>query len=449
MSDKRTLSLWEKISYGLGLTALNLVLTIVSTYLLYFYTDIAGLAASSIGFMFLVSRLIGCFAYAGIGAVIDKTSSRWGKSRPYFLWLAAPLALLTILTVLTPHFPGAGNLIYAYLTYNLLIIVLSVANLTLGAIVPSMTANFGERAELGAIGGAFGIGAILAVSYATLPLARILGGANQATGFRLATTLYALLAFVLLLVTFWSTRERIRPLRPEAVPIRLQLSSIQCNHPWQQLMLVLAAFWIVVIMHTQTTVYYLKYNAHRPDLIPLVMATLAAALPGSLCTAVASKKLGKRNTMLAGCVLIGLGLLVIACGRAASVALLLGGNLIFSFGKGIVIALFIAMLPDIVDYGEWRTTVRAPGMIYGGSAVALNIGMGIGGALSAWLLSMSNYAPNSIQTTTSLRAIGWSYLWAPMIAVVVMIGVLAFYRLDARFQGIKVELDRLRSGQQP
>ena len=125
-----------------------------------------------------------------------------------------------------------------------------------------------------------------------------------------------------------------------------------------------------------------------------------------------------------------------------------GRDLIPALGRASSIALFIAMLPDIVDYGEWRTTVGLRHDLDGGSAVALNIGMGIGGALSAWLLSMSNYAPNSIQTTTSLRAIGWSYLWAPMIAVVVMIGVLAS-RLDAPFQGIKVELDRLRSGQQP
>ena len=265
---------WAKVSYGLGLAALNLVLTIISTYLLYFYTDVAGLKASSVGTMFLLSRLFGCVAYLALGGLIDRTNTRWGKSRPYLLWTSAPLAIVAVLTVLTPHFPGAGNLIYAYVTYNLLILILSINSLALGAVVPAMSANPKERSQLGAVGAFFGIGGLLGVSYATLPLVKYLGGSDQAYGFRLTVMLYGLLTFAFLLITFCAVREQVKPVRQGVIPVRERLASARRNTPWHVLMLAMSLFWVVVIMHTQTTVYYLKYNIHRPDLVPFVMATL-------------------------------------------------------------------------------------------------------------------------------------------------------------------------------
>ena len=443
--ETRAICRWEKVSYGLGWAAVNLVLTIISTYLLYFYTDVAGLKASSVGFMFLVSRLLGSVAYLGVGPLIDQTSTRWGKSRPYLLWFAGPFAIMAVMTVLTPHFTGGGNLIYAYVTYNLLIIILSIVSLALGTILPSMTANLGERAELGAISTFFGIAALLTVSCTTLPLVRILGANDQAAGFRLTVGLYALLALALLLGTFQTARERIRPLRTGVIRAREQLSGLAKNVPWQLLMAAMAAFWVVVIMHTQTTVYYLRYSVHRPDLVPLVMATLAAALPGSLCTVAAGRRFGRRNAMLGGCGLAALGLVVIPLGGVGSVALLLIGNLIFSFGKGIIIALFMTMIADTVDYGEWRTMIRPSGALYAGITVSQNLGMGVGSAFSAWLLSNGRYLPNAVQTADSLRSIEWSYIWMPLIAVAIMIGILGFYRLDASLATIKGELEQWRN----
>src|ERR1019366_9369023 len=314
----------------------------------------------------------------------------------------------------------AGKLIYAYVTYNLLLLVLNVVSLALGTIVPSMTESLKERSELGSVGAFFGIGGLLAVSYCTLPFVKFFGADNQATGFRLTLVLYASLAFIFLLYTFWITRERVTPVRQGPIPIAEGLASVMHNIPWLILMMVQACFWVMVITHTQTTVYYLQCNVQRPDLVPLVMATLIGALPGSICAFPASRKFGKRNAMLVGCLAAGLGLLVIIIGGPSSVPLLLTGNLIFAFGKGIVIALFIAMIADTVDYGEWRTTVWAPGIIYAGLSIAINVGMGIGSAVSAWLFAKGKYLPHSIQTANSLRAIEWSYLWVPLIAAAVM-----------------------------
>jgi glycoside/pentoside/hexuronide:cation symporter, GPH family len=436
------------VAYGLGLAALNLVLTIISTYLLYFYTDVAGLKASSVGTMFLLSRLIGCVAYLGLGVMIDKTNTRWGKSRPYLLWASAPLAIISVLTVLTPHFPGAGNLIYAYVTYNLLIITLSIVSLALGAILPSMTSSLHERSKLGGVGAFFGIGGLLAVSYATLPLVKLLGAGNQALGFRLTVILYALLTFIFLLIAFGFLKEHVKPVRKGAIPARERAASAVGNTPWHILMLCMATFWVVVIMHTQTTVYFLKYNMHRADLVPIVMATLVGALPGSMCCILATKMMGKRNAMIASCGIACLGLLVIASGGPGTIVPLMAGNLIFSFGKGVIIGLFIAMIPDTVDFGDWRHNVWAPGIIYAGMALAQNIGMGIGGALSSWLLSVGNYVPNVEQTPGALRSIELTYIWVPMAAVATMAGLLAFYRLDRRLDVIKVDLDLRRSAAQ-
>jgi GPH family glycoside/pentoside/hexuronide:cation symporter len=131
-------------------------------------------------------------------------------------------------------------------------------------------------------------------------------------------------------------------------------------------------------------------------------------------------------------------------GGPGSIFALIVGNLVYSFGKGIIIATFIPMAADTVDYGEWRTTVWAPGLLYGGMSIAVNVGMGIGGALSAWLLSLGTYLPNAVQAASSLHAIAWSYLWVPLIAVTVMAAWLLTYRLDAKIVGIKAELAQRR-----
>jgi GPH family glycoside/pentoside/hexuronide:cation symporter len=447
-AQHKKVTLGAKVSFGLGLAALNLVLTIISTYLLYFYTDVVGLKASSVGTMFLLSRLFGCAAYLVLGGLIDRTHTRWGKSRPWFLWTSAPLAVIAVLTVLTPHFPGAWNLVYAYVTYNLLILTLSICSLALGAVVPAMTADLRERSQLGATGAFFGIGGLLGVSYATLPLVKLLGAGDEATGFRFTVMLYGFLTFVFLLITFSYVREQVKPIRPGTIPLPERLASARKNTPWHILMLAMTLFWVVVIMHTQTTVYYLKYNVHRPDLVPLVMATLVGALPGTLCCVAASDRIGKRNAMVGACVIAVLGLLLIAVGGPAAIVPLVVGNLVFSFGKGLVIGLFIAMIPDTVDFGEWKTTVWAPGIIYAGMALAQNVGMGIGGALSSWLLSAGKYVANAEQTASALRAIELTYIWVPMAALGAMVLAWVLYRLDTHLKVLKDDLDARRTASQ-
>jgi GPH family glycoside/pentoside/hexuronide:cation symporter len=143
-------------------------------------------------------------------------------------------------------------------------------------------------------------------------------------------------------------------------------------------------------------------------------------------------------------VIAALGLLLISAGGPGAIFPLVAGNLIFAFGKGIVIGLFIAMVADAVDFGEWRTTVWAPGIIYAGMALAQNIGMGVGGALSSWLLSVGKYVPNVEQAAGALRSIELTYIWVPLAAVLTMAAILAFYRLDIHLSTLKADLDSRR-----
>lgn len=438
----------EKLSYGLAQAAVGVVITMAGTYLLYFYTDVYGLSAAAVGSLFLVSRLCDGVIDVGIGAIIDRTRSRWGHCRPYLLWCALPLALLTVMTFSVPQFGATGKLIYAWVTFNLLTLLLTGINLPLGAIVPSMTSDRAGRLEVSSIGAFFAIIGLVVANYATLPLVKLIGAHDQAAGFRGTVMIYATLALIFCWIAFWNIRERVPPASMRKNSLGESWAAIKGNRPWMITAIVIIAFWIAVIAHNLSTIYYLKHIFGRPEWTPEVMATMVAALPSTLAASVVAKRIGKRNTMTGGAFIAAFGLLTISAGGSTSLALLLAGNLIFAFGKGVIIGLFVAMLSDTVDYGEWQSGVRAPGVLFAGSSLGVKIGMGLGSASCAWFLSLGHYVPGALQQLPSAKfAIAIAYIWMPLAALGVVVVALAFYRLDTQYQLIRSDLlQRAKSG---
>lgn len=446
MNEKNQVSLKERISYGLGDTASNLVFTIVTTYLMFFYTDVYGMNVAAVGTLFLVARMIDALDGPIFGVLIDRTSTKWGKSRPYFLWLSIPFGVVAILTFMTPDLSATGKIIYAYATYIALGILYAGVNIPLSSLLPSLTSNSQERTVVNTyrmVGGQTGA---FIVNAAVLPLVAFLGGGNQQQGFLYTMILFATVGVILFFITFANTKERVQSNGNRPVPFKEGVKALKGNWPWWILLIVNVLLFISTIMMNQSTIYFLRYNLGRADLVPVLNGLSSLMLVGIIAVPFLAKKLGKRNTVLLGFILAVAGQLIIFAGSEfLSIPLMVVGRSLAKVGLGVVAGIKFAMIADTVDYGEWKTGVRAQGLLMAASTFGVKFGMGLGGAIAAWIMSMGGYVPNQAQTSSALLALQFNFVWVPLICFVLSIILMVFYRLDQQEETMKEELQNNRT----
>lgn len=422
----------ERISYGLGDTASNLVFQMITMYLMFFYTDVYGLNVAAVGTLFLVARVIDAFDSPIIGVIIDRTHTKWGKSRPFFLWLAIPFGIVAVLTFMTPDFGNTGKLVYAYFTYIVLGILYAAINLPLTSLLTSMTSNSQERTVVNSVRMIFGQLGGLIVSIGALPLVAAFGKGNQQQGFLWTMVLFASIAVVLFFTTFANTRERVQMGdKNQVVPFKDGIKALKGNLPWWILLFMNVFFWVGMTSKGQSAVFYLKYNLGREDLVPLVNGLNVILLVGIALMPMLAKRIGKRNTALLG-VAIGAAsqLIVYVAAVLSSIPILIGAVAIGNIGIGFVAGLMFAMLADTVDYGELRSGIRAQGLLTASSSFGVKFGMGIGGAVAAWVLAIGNYVPNQEQAASGLAAIQFNFVWIPFICFLICALLLLFYKLE-------------------
>ncbi|MEK4294448.1 MFS transporter [Paenibacillus sp. FSL R5-0914] len=437
----------ERISYGLGDTASNLIFQMTTLYLMYFYTDVFGLNPGAVAVVFLVARVIDAIVEPFIGAMIDRTQTKWGKCRPYFLWLAVPFSLTAVLMFLTPDFGDTGKLVYAYISYTVLGIMYSGINLPLSAILPSLTSNSNERTVINTVRMIFAVIGVVTVSAGTMPLVKAFGGGDQAKGFLVTMILFSSIALLLFLNMFANTKERVKAIDEKPLPMREGVKALKGNVPWLIMLLMSLFLWITTSIQGQTSIYYMTYYMKKPELIPIVNSMQLLMIFSMVIAPFVVKKIGKRNTIIMGSVVSIIGYLIaITGGNALSVPVLLAGLLISGLGMGVGAGLIFAMMADTVDYGEWKSGVRAQGLLYSAASFGVKVGMGLGGALGGVILSMGGYVANSTaQSESALDAISFNYLWAPIIGQIIMITLLLFYRLDKDQPVMMRELEERRN----
>ncbi|WP_336849625.1 MFS transporter [Staphylococcus nepalensis] len=422
----------EKISYGLGDTASNLIFMMITSYLMYFYTDVFGISAAVVGTLFLIARIFDAINDPIIGLFIDKTNTKWGKSRPYFLWFSIPFALLAVLTFYTPDLSMVGKIVYAYITYNLLNVLYSLINLPLSSLLPSITSNTQERTILNSfrmVGGQ--IGAFL-VNLLALPLVRILGQGNEKNGFLFTMLLFALVGIVMYFQTFKNTRERVVPKNNEVLTLKESFSALKKNLPWWIMLFINFSYWVAFTAKNQSAVYYLKYNFNKPDLVSIINGLGVVMIISMIVIPYVTQRTSKRNTMVLGYAIAILGQIIIYISSfGESVSILIIGTIISYLGLGGVNGLIFAAVADTVDYGEKQTGYRAPGLLSSASSFGVKFGMGLGGAIAAWIMSVNGYiSKQSNQSLQTLNAIEFDFIWIPLICAILGILSLLFYKVD-------------------
>lgn len=454
------LSIVEKAGYGLGDAASNIYFQTFMLFLMFFYTDIFGIPAAAVGTMFLVSRVLDAINDPIVGALADRVSTRWGKFRPFVFFFAVPLAFMGVIAFTTPDFEVTGKLVYAYITYNLLMLTYTMVNVPYSSLMAVVTPNSMERVSLSSYRfvGAF-VGGLI-VQGSTLFLVDRLGGGNDQLGWQLAMACLGAIAVVFLFITFVTTRERVQPLPGKQAEIKRDLSDLFANTAWRFIAAATVFQLIFIVMRSSAITYYFRYYVQEQEvqifgsmyqfsfteLASYFMLTgTAFTILGVLLTRTFAKKFDKKLTYVA-CMLISTVVSVMFFFLPPdSIVLIFLLNIIISFVWGPVSVLQWAMYTDTADYGEWKTGRRATGLLMAASLFALKLGLALGGAFTGWTLGWFDFVPNVPQSAESLTGILLLFSVFPATFGIICAGIMCFYPLNnVMMNRIEVELTNTR-----
>lgn len=439
------LSLWNKIGYGLGDTAANLVWRTMLVFLPIFYTDVFKLRAVDVGILLLVCRYFDGISDVAMGIIADRTSTRWGRYRPWILWTALPFGLATVLTFTTPSFDYAGRLVYAYVTYTLLVLIYTANNIPYAALTGAMSDDPIERMSLSSWRFACAFLGGLIVQGLVIYLVSFFGHGDTIRGYKHTMTLFAGLSVVLFAITFLATREKAGS-AVERSSWLADLKDLVRNGPWLALFCVGIMMVLGVALKGGATMYYFKYYVgHEGLAAPFMICGLVASMVGTMLTKPLAARFGKKPTLI-GC-LAATALASLALYRAGpgDTALIFSLGTLGDFAMGPAIALFFAMLADTADYSEWKNRRRATGLVFSAGTVAIKFGAGMAGAIGGLVLARYGYVANAAQTTGALTGIRILMAVLSGLAAVAAIVFLAFYKLnETALAPIRQDLSRQR-----
>lgn len=440
----KKLPLYQRLAYASTDTAGNLLYCIISGYLLYFYTDVFGLSVGVAGTILLCTRFLDAFDAPIWGFIIDHTKSKYGKSRPYFLWLSIPFALATVLTFTTPNLTGSAKIAWAVITYITAGVLYSGISTPITSILPNLSSDADERIVLNSYRMTGGnVGYFLAVTF-ILPMVGILGRGNDRAGFTRAVAIFAVIGVILFLFAFTCLREE-NAQAEKSISIKKSIGAIKGNWPWVIIVGANLFYWLANTVRTSSLVYYFQYNLDRKDLVPVINGLSLIQVLGVVLIPFITKKFKKCTTMIFGLALASTGHVIMGIAGPA-IPLLVAGWLIACVGTGIAVSMPFAMLSDAVDYGEWKTGIRASGFLTAiGSAFCIKAGSGLGGFIPSLIMNAFGYTPNQQQTASSLMAIKFNFIWLPILMFLGGAVVMFFYRRhEANEMTIKMELAQRR-----
>jgi len=440
------LSLKEKIGYSLGDTASHFVWDMVGFWILIFYTDTFGISAAAAGTIMLIARFWDMANDPIMGIIADRTNTRWGKFRPYMLWMAVPYSVLAVLTFTTPDLGETGKVIYAGATYLLLMTVFTAINLPYSSLGAVMTVDSNERAGLNSYRFIFAFVGQLIVSGTALTLANYFGGGNSAKGYQYTLILFAAISLVLFLITFYTTKERVQPPKEQQLDLRADIRNLFRNRPWVILFFVGIISFVMFAMQNLAVAYYFKYYIGNEEQVQLfnVIGTIALIVTIPISKPLA-KRFGNRNVFLVSSLLSGFFFILLYLPGTEDIELVYIFNVLAKMAYAPAVPLLWTMLGDTADYSEWKSGRRATGLVFSAATFAQKAGWGIGGALAGWLLAMYNFVPNAVQGETAITGIKMMISVFPGVLYMSCAILLFFYTIDHQTSlQMQQELERRR-----
>ena len=449
------LSVTEKVGYGLGDMAANFYMGFFSYFLLYYYTDIWGLAPAAVGIMFLVSKIIDAISDPGMGLIADRTRSRWGKYRPYLLFVAIPYGILGYLVFLGPELSDSGKLIYAYVTYILVFIAYTAINVPYSALLAVISPLAEERTKATTYRFIFaGLGSLLITLFAT-PLADYFGGGDDAKGFRLTMALFATLAVIIFIIVFLTTRERVEPEVNHKSSVKEDLVSLLKNKSWIALSVMSILLIVGIAARATSVVFYVKYyfGADESKVIfffdkiaIFTAAGLAGQIVGTLVTPFLTRFFQKHHLIMAMCLIhaliLVLGYFISKDGYWLAVAVHVVGFMTL----GASLTLMFAMYTDCSEYGEWLTGKNTAGLTISSSMFAMKFGGAVGAAIPGIILSAVGFIANQEQTASAINGIQVMCAVLPAVVFILAAYSMRYYKIDrSMLKTVEADLQSKRS----
>jgi len=470
------LSVKEKIGYSLGDLAANLVFQTLVTYLAFFYTDIYGLEANHASAIILTVGLVAAFGFNPIiGALADRTNSKWGKFRPWILWTAVPLGAVALAAFSTPDFEYKGKVIYAVVTYTLLLLLYAANNLPYAALSGVITGDMGERNSISAYRFVAVMFAQFFVQVFMLPIIESAGGGDKAVGIEIVMTWLAVIGTIMLLITFFTTRERIVPTPEQKSSLKEDLSDLLKNKPWVIMLVVTTLVFVTLAMKGGSYVYYFKNYVDAERLTSFISPLLdflssiginffgedpvsagfglfnAGGIIFMIVGIGLSKKLadkyGKRDVFMTFLFVSTLFIIFFYFFSPTSVELMFASQILHGFFYGITIPLLWAMIADVADFSEWKTNRRATAIIFSAMMVGLKGGLSIGSALLTSILASYGYdASLPEQTASAITGTKMLVSIFPAIPFLIGVGLLFLYEINKKMEvQIEAELKERRT----
>ncbi len=434
------LSVLEKIGYSLGDLAANLIFQTLMAFLAFFYTDIYKIPASQASLVMLTGGFVGAIFNLAMGAIADRTNTKWGKFRPWVLWTAIPFGILSLMAFSTPDLADNGKFLYALATYILLVVIYSANNLPYSALSGVMTGDMKERNSLSSYRFVAVMLAQFIIQVILLPAAIAVGHGNKAAGFEKVMLVFAITGVLCFLVTFFTTKERITPPITQKTPIKDDLSDLIHNRPWLIMLALTILVFITLALKGGMNIYFFRYYLSEASQVAFLdsigfksfiaqlssifgeaaftefsqsnsapyavssvvnAASTIAMITGIFFSKPLADRFGKRNIFSFFLVLSALCLFSLYVLSQEAITAVFFIQTLHGLLYGVTIPLLWAMIADVADYSEWKNNRRATAIIFSAMIFGLKVGLSLGGAIATSMLSLFGYNAESSQQTAS------------------------------------------------
>ena len=423
----------EKLAYGVADMGFNFYWTNVATFLMIFYTDTFGISAAAAATMMSAIKIINAFTDPLIGAAADRTDTRFGKFRPWLVWMCVPLAGAAVLTYTTPGLHGDAKLAWAYGTYLFMMVCYTCVNIPYNALSGVMSADPQQRSTINGLRFIFAFAGSTLVTAATPDLVRWLGAGDDRRGWQLTMLVWAVAASILFVLTAFNTRERIAPPPGQRNAIWRDVRDQAGNRPWMVLFFLALIIMVTITLRTASAAYYFKYVVGRPDLMRTFVPTyMVTAAIGAALTPLLTRWLDKKTLMIvlmSATAVLSAAFYIVPADQVWLMFVLQGG-------LGLVLGpkspLAFSMYADTADYNEWRTGRRATAMTFAAATFSQKLGTAVAVAVIGWVFTALGYVPNAVQASGSRAGIAWLMSFIPAAFAVAAVAVMCFYNLNAR-----------------
>lgn len=468
-AGEQKLSVKEKIGYSLGDLAANLVFQTLVSWISYYYLNIYGLKPEHASMLTLIVGLVAAFAFNPMmGAIADRTNTRWGKFRPWILWTSVPLGVVALLAFKTPGFDYQGKVIYAIITYALLLMLYAANNLPYSALSGVITGDMKERNSMSAY-------RFVAVMFAQFFVQVFMynfiikaGGGTDAesmkVGISKVMTVLAIIGTIMLIICFLTTKERIVPKPEQRSSVKEDLTDLFKNRPWVIMLVVTTLVFITLAMKGGSYVYYFENYVDKAELTAFLEpfkkflptfendtslglgvfngGGILVGLIGIMLSQQFANKYGKRNVFMASLFISTLFIIFFYLFQPKSIGIIFGAQILHGFFYGISTPILWTMIADVADFSEWKNKRRATAIIFSAMMVGLKAGLSIGSSLVSWILGKYNYVANSTteQSATAIKGTKMLISIYPAIPFLIAVALLFFYEINKKME-VQVEAD--------